>query len=63
MSNDLLEFSINDSALNAEKFMMDAAIAGVAAYNNHKLKKKASRESPGELVQRVPLVQASPSNR
>ncbi|KAL6570562.1 hypothetical protein OROGR_000112 [Orobanche gracilis] len=39
------------------------AIAGVAAYNNHKLKKEASRESPGELVQTVPLVKASPSNR
>ncbi|KAL6529773.1 hypothetical protein OROGR_015396 [Orobanche gracilis] len=39
------------------------AIAGVAAYNNHKLKKEASRESPSELVQTVPLVEASPSNR
>ncbi|KAL6554330.1 hypothetical protein OROMI_020003 [Orobanche minor] len=39
------------------------AIAGVAAYNNHKLKKEASRESPGELVQTVPLVKASPSNQ
>ncbi|XP_073156129.1 probable sugar phosphate/phosphate translocator At3g14410 [Henckelia pumila] len=37
------------------------AIAGVAAYNNHKLKKEASRVNPQEPSQSVPLV-SSPSS-
>ncbi|KAG8386520.1 hypothetical protein BUALT_Bualt03G0157000 [Buddleja alternifolia] len=39
------------------------AIAGVAAYNNHKLKKEASRVSSEEPSQSVPLVPVSTSNR
>ncbi|KAI3457567.1 hypothetical protein Pfo_014230 [Paulownia fortunei] len=39
------------------------AIAGVAAYNNHKLKKEASRVSSDEPAQTVPLVSASTSNQ
>ncbi|KAL0353898.1 UNVERIFIED_CONTAM: putative sugar phosphate/phosphate translocator [Sesamum angustifolium] len=38
-----------------------AAIAGVAAYNNHKLRKEAYRVSPEEPAQSVPLVAASTS--
>ncbi|KZV28208.1 putative sugar phosphate/phosphate translocator [Dorcoceras hygrometricum] len=38
------------------------AIAGVAAYNNHKLKKEASRVNPGEPNQSVPLVSSTSSN-
>ncbi|KAL0306647.1 UNVERIFIED_CONTAM: putative sugar phosphate/phosphate translocator [Sesamum radiatum] len=37
------------------------AIAGVAAYNNHKLRKEAYRVSPEEPAQSVPLVAASTS--
>ncbi|KAL0399547.1 UNVERIFIED_CONTAM: putative sugar phosphate/phosphate translocator [Sesamum radiatum] len=37
------------------------AIAGVAAYNNHKLRKEAYRVSPEEPAQLVPLVAASTS--
>ncbi|KAL2472742.1 putative sugar phosphate/phosphate translocator [Forsythia ovata] len=38
------------------------AIAGVAAYNNTKLKKEASRATPNEAVYSVPLVSSSTSN-
>ncbi|KAK7840556.1 putative sugar phosphate/phosphate translocator [Quercus suber] len=50
----------------------DAAIAGVAAYNNHKLKKEASRASvddsqaninESELAESEPLVASSASNK
>ncbi|GER53939.1 nucleotide/sugar transporter family protein [Striga asiatica] len=40
-----------------------AAIAGVAAYNNHKLKKEASRDSSGDTTQAVPLVESPASDR
>ncbi|KAK6132101.1 hypothetical protein DH2020_034167 [Rehmannia glutinosa] len=39
------------------------AIAGVAGYNNHKLKKEASRDISDEPAQTVPLVSGSTSNR
>lgn len=39
------------------------AIAGVAAYNNHKLKREASRVSSVEAGESVPLVSTSTSNR
>ncbi|KAL0301309.1 UNVERIFIED_CONTAM: putative sugar phosphate/phosphate translocator [Sesamum radiatum] len=39
------------------------AIAGVAAYNNHKLKKEASRVSSDEPAQSIPLVSTSTSNQ
>ncbi|CAA2960371.1 probable sugar phosphate phosphate translocator At3g14410 [Olea europaea subsp. europaea] len=38
------------------------AIAGVAAYNNTKLKKETSRASPNEAMQSVPSVSSSTSN-
>ncbi|CAA0815912.1 Probable sugar phosphate/phosphate translocator [Striga hermonthica] len=38
------------------------AIAGVAAYNNYKLKKEASRDSSGDTTQAVPLVESPASN-
>ena len=50
----------------------DAAIAGVAAYNNHKLKKEASRASvddsvaninESELAESEPLVASSASSK
>ncbi|XP_042039758.1 probable sugar phosphate/phosphate translocator At3g14410 isoform X1 [Salvia splendens] len=39
------------------------AIAGVVAYNNHKLKKEATRVSPAEPAESVPLVSTPDSNR
>ncbi|KAK4387184.1 putative sugar phosphate/phosphate translocator, partial [Sesamum angolense] len=39
------------------------AIAGVAAYNNHKLKKEASCVSSDEPAQSIPLVSTSTSNQ
>ncbi|KAH0744153.1 hypothetical protein KY290_032146 [Solanum tuberosum] len=39
------------------------AIAGVAAYNNHKLKKGASQASSDESEPTVPLIQSSNSNK
>ncbi|KAK6132553.1 hypothetical protein DH2020_033655 [Rehmannia glutinosa] len=39
------------------------AIAGVAAYNNHKLKKEASRVSSGDTSQSIPLVSTSTPNQ
>lgn len=43
---------------------LHAAIAGVAAYNNLKLKKEASRVSPDDSQpdQSIPLVSSSTSN-
>ncbi|KAL0416861.1 UNVERIFIED_CONTAM: putative sugar phosphate/phosphate translocator [Sesamum latifolium] len=38
-------------------------IAGVAAYNNHKLKKEASHVSSDELAQSLPLVSTSTSHQ
>lgn len=45
--------------------MFYAAIAGVAAYNNHKLKKEASRGSSNdsENAASVPIATSSDSNK
>ncbi|KAL0328370.1 UNVERIFIED_CONTAM: putative sugar phosphate/phosphate translocator [Sesamum calycinum] len=42
---------------------LKCAIAGVAAYNNHKLKKEASCVSSDEPAQSIPLVSTSTSNQ
>lgn len=44
--------------------MFSAAIAGVAAYNSHKLKKEATRVSSDEsqATSSIPLVSSSTSN-
>ena len=62
-----------DTRLNTNIIIFsDAAIAGVAAYNNHKLKKEASRASvddskaninESELAESEPLVASSASSK
>jgi hypothetical protein len=44
-------------------FFFYAAIAGVAAYNNQKLKKEVSRGSVSDPEQSVPLATSSASSK
>jgi hypothetical protein len=50
--------------LKGDFFEPAAAIAGVAAYNNHKLKKEASKGSSDESKhpESIPLTEPSTSN-
>lgn len=50
--------------LNGDFFEPVVAIAGVAAYNNHKLKKEASKGSSDESKhpESIPLTEPSTSN-
>lgn len=56
---------LHEPLITYEVVVFCAAIAGVAAYNNHKLKKGTSQASSDESepTQSVPLIQSSNSNK
>uniref|UniRef100_M1CN54 Organic anion transmembrane transporter n=1 Tax=Solanum tuberosum TaxID=4113 RepID=M1CN54_SOLTU len=54
---------LHEHLITYEVVVLCAAIAGVAAYNNHKLKKGTSQASSDESEPTVPLIQSSNSNK